>query len=179
MAKQVNVPDRKKDLAILPIIITYLSGLVASISTLLAGISDEKQKRKIFTSIAITFLILWCGAGIWKECQNINMPVSQIKTNLKEESSPPASFREEHPVKEEGKQLKSFAFRNAITIFMIIGVVIALITFTLNPFRKRAGLLIMLLGVLSSLTIRLMIGLSMVGVGVMLLIIQFVYHKYC
>jgi len=69
--------------------------------------------------------------------------------------------------------------KKAIIIFLVAGVIIALITFTVNPFRKRTGLLIVFLGIITSFTIRLMIGLSMVGIGILLLIIQFIYHRYC
>jgi len=66
-----------------------------------------------------------------------------------------------------------------IIAIIFAGMAIAVATFTINPFRKRAGVLIVLLGIIASFTLRLMIGLPMVGIGVLLLVIHFIYHRYC
>ena len=67
----------------------------------------------------------------------------------------------------------------AIGIFLVLGVAITLIAFTLNPFSKRTGLLIMSLGIIASFTVRLVVGIPIVGIGVLFLIIHFIYHHYC
>ncbi|MEW5802572.1 MAG: hypothetical protein AB1847_10785 [bacterium] len=69
--------------------------------------------------------------------------------------------------------------RLVIRILLALGVVITMVTFPLNPFSKRTGLLIILLGIVAGLTEGLMIGIPMVGIGSLLMIIWFLYHHKC
>lgn len=69
--------------------------------------------------------------------------------------------------------------RIAIRIFLVLGVIIALITFTINPFRKRAGMIIIFLGIVASFAVRLMLGIPMVIIGALFLLIHFLYHRCC
>lgn len=65
----------------------------------------------------------------------------------------------------------------AVLLLMVLGVVIAAITFILDPFKKITGLIIVFLGIVAGFSVRVMIGVPVVGIGALLLFIQFLSDR--
>lgn len=66
-----------------------------------------------------------------------------------------------------------------IRLFLGLGVLGDIVFFTVKPFSKKVGLIIILLGIVACLAEGVVIGLPMIGIGILLLLIQLIYHRCC
>ncbi|MEW6379681.1 MAG: hypothetical protein AB1611_08730 [bacterium] len=66
-----------------------------------------------------------------------------------------------------------------IRIFLGLGVLGNIAYFTVKPFSKKVGLIIILMGIIAGLAEGFVIGLPMIGIGVLLLLIQLIYQRCC
>lgn len=66
-----------------------------------------------------------------------------------------------------------------IRIFLALGVLGNVVFFTINPFSKKIGLNVILLGIVAAFAEGIVLGLPLIGIGILLLVIQCIYERCC
>jgi hypothetical protein len=66
-----------------------------------------------------------------------------------------------------------------IRILLVVGIFATIISFTANPFSKKPGLLIVVLGIIAGFIEGPIIGVPLMIMGALLLLIYFLYHYHC